>query len=80
MIVTLGGFGVAATSLAALLVSEQTRLFGWMEPNYRPEILVAIASEAAATICLGFLLLLTLKGRRFVSDGSKAPVRPSRAY
>ena len=69
LIVTLGGLAIAATSLAALLVSEQTTVFGWMEPNYRPEILVAIASEAAASLCLGLLLVLTLKDRRFVSDG-----------
>jgi hypothetical protein len=80
LILTLSGFGIAATSLAALLVSEQTILFGWMEPNYRPEILVAIASEAAAALSLGFLLILTVKDRRFASDGSKAPARPSRAY
>ena len=72
VIVTLGGFGVAATSLAALLVSEQTRLFGWMEPNYRPAILVALASEAAATICLGLLLALAVRAGRFVG-ASKAP-------
>jgi hypothetical protein len=75
--VTLSGFGIAATSLAALLVSEQTTLFGWMEPNYRPAILVGIASEAAAALCLGFLLVLTIKDRRF---GTRAPARPSRAY
>ena len=71
---------VAATSLAGLLVSEQTTLFGWMEPNYRPEVLVAIASEAAAALCLGFLLVLTLKDRRFASNGRKASVRPSPAH
>src|SRR5438876_8774117 len=27
------GFGIAATSLVALLVSEQTKLFGFMESN-----------------------------------------------
>ena len=73
VIVTLGGFGVAATSLAALLVSEQTRLFGWMEPNYRPAILVAIASEVAATLCLGLLLVLTLRAKRSVANAPIAP-------
>src|SRR6476620_8132316 len=29
------GAGIAATSLLALLVSEQTKLFGFMEQNYR---------------------------------------------
>jgi hypothetical protein len=56
---TVSGFGIAATSLAALLVSEQTPLFGFMEQNYRPAIVVAIASEAAAAACLALLLVLT---------------------
>lgn len=79
LMVTLGGLGIAASSLAGLLISEQTTLFGWMEPNYRPEILVAIASEAAAALCLGFLLVLTFKDARSVGGGRKAPARLSRA-
>jgi hypothetical protein len=57
-IAAISGLGIAATSLAALLVSEQTKLFGFMEQNYRPAILVALASEAAAAVC--FVLLLGL--------------------
>jgi hypothetical protein len=52
----------------ALLVSEQSRLFGFMESNYRPAILVAIASETAAALALGLLLLLTLRAKPAVSD------------
>jgi hypothetical protein len=62
------GFGVAATSLAALLVSEQTPLFGFMESNYRPAILVAIASEAAAAVCCALLLVLSLRARQPMSN------------
>jgi len=65
---TAAGFGVAATSLAALLVSEQTPLFGFMESNYRPAILVAIASEAAAALCCVLLLVLSHRARRPVSN------------
>ena len=54
------GFGIAATSLAGLLVSEQTKLFGFMEQNYRPEIVVAIASEVAAMLILVVLTWLTV--------------------
>ncbi len=54
----LSGFGIAATSLVALLVSEHTALFGFMEVNYRPAIIVAIASETAAALSLALLLLL----------------------
>jgi hypothetical protein len=51
----LSGFGIAATSLVALLVSEQTKLFGFMESNYRPAIIVALASEAAAAVVLALV-------------------------
>jgi hypothetical protein len=66
-IAALSGLGIAATSLAALLVSEQTALFGFMEVNYRATILVALATEGAAAVCLGLLLVLTLRARRSAS-------------
>ena len=69
----LSGFGIAATSLVALLVSEQTKLFGFMESNYRPAIIVAIASEAAAAIVLALLLAST-----FVTDAGAASGRRER--
>jgi hypothetical protein len=62
-IAAVSGLGIAATSLAALLVSEQTTLFGFMESNYRPAILVAIASEAAAAVCCALFALSLGAGR-----------------
>jgi hypothetical protein len=70
----LSGAGIAGTSLIALLVSEQTKLFGFMETNYRTAIIVAIVSEAAATLTLGLLLVLTLRGRRSVGERSRPSV------
>ena len=67
-IAAVSGFVIAATSLAALLVSEQTPLFGFMESNYRPAILVAIASEAAAALCCVLLLVLSQRARRPASN------------
>jgi hypothetical protein len=64
---TVSGVGIAATSLVALLVSEQTPLFGFMEQNYRPAIIVALASETAAAAFLALLLVLTVRGKRAVS-------------
>ena len=64
------GAGIAATSLLALLVSEQTKLFGFMEQNYRPEILVAIASEAAAMLVLAILTILA-------ASAARSAVRPA---
>lgn len=58
------GFGIAATSLIALLVSEQTPLFGFMELNYRPAILVALSSEAAAAAAAAALFVMTLIASR----------------
>ena len=78
---TLSGVGIAATSLVALLVSEQTRLFGFMEVNYRPAIIVALASEAAAALSLALLLLLTVRTKRSASAARRPSVidhaRPS---
>jgi hypothetical protein len=78
----LSGFGVAFTSLIALLVSEQTKLFGFMESNYRPAIIVAIASEAAAAFFLALLFILSRLARRptlrSVASGADHP-QPSTA-
>lgn len=60
----LSGFGIAATSLIALLVSEHTKLFGFMESNYRPAIIVAIASEASAALCLALLFAVSHTTKR----------------
>jgi hypothetical protein len=70
-----GGLTLGATSLLALLISEQTPLFGFMELNYRPAILVAIASEAAAAAACALLLLLDLRGLRR-SDGLPTAAEP----
>jgi hypothetical protein len=57
-LVALAGIGVAAGALAALFISEQRSLFGFMEHGYRLEIVIAIASEAAAIVSLGVFLVL----------------------
>jgi hypothetical protein len=52
-----GGIGVAAGSLAALLVSEDGGLFGFTETGYRPAIVLSIALEVATVVLLGAHLL-----------------------
>jgi hypothetical protein len=47
----IGGIGVAAGSLAGLLVSENGGLFGFMEQGYREAIVISIVLEVA-TMCL----------------------------
>jgi hypothetical protein len=80
----LSGFGIAVTSLAALLYSEQAPLFGFMESNYRPAIIVALASEAAATVFMALMLALLRRERRGTggssdhrTDFSRAQPRPT---
>jgi hypothetical protein len=75
----LSGFGIAATSLVALLVSEHTSLFGFMESNYRPAIIVAIASEAGAAVVLALLFVISRgneasrgRSRALLPDGPAA--------
>lgn len=50
------GIGVAMSSLAALLVSEHTPLFGFMEYGYRQAIVISIVLEMVATVLLGVYL------------------------
>jgi hypothetical protein len=53
-LLTLAGIGVAATSFAFLAISEQTPLFGFMEPGYDPPaILASRVAEAVAVLSLG---------------------------
>ena len=48
----LAGISVAAGSLAGLIVSERTSLFGFRESGYRGAIVLAIALDAAAILLL----------------------------
>jgi hypothetical protein len=51
---SLGGIGLAATSLVFLYVSERTPLFGFQEPGFdRPAIAFARVTEVAAVVLLG---------------------------
>jgi hypothetical protein len=58
----IAGIGVAAGSLAGLLVSESAGLFGFMEAGYRPAIDLSIALEVATVLLLG-LHLSTVRHR-----------------
>jgi hypothetical protein len=63
-LLALSGVGVAAGSLAALLVSEGSGLFGFREVGYRPAIVLSIAFEVAAIALLGAYLGMTGAGQR----------------
>jgi hypothetical protein len=53
----LAGIGLAASGLVALLISEHTPLFGFMEHGYRFVIVFTIASEAVAIAMLTLFLV-----------------------
>jgi hypothetical protein len=63
-LVAAAGVAVALGSLAALLISEQTPLFGFMENGYRQAIVIAIALEGAAAALLSVYLVRTLRPPR----------------
>jgi hypothetical protein len=56
--------GVALASLAALLISEQTPIFVFMESGYRQAIVISIVLELAVVLLLGAFLLGLLRERR----------------
>jgi hypothetical protein len=62
--IAVAGIGIAATSLAALFVSESTPLFGFMESGYRLVVVLAIVAETASILLLGALLLAIRSAHR----------------
>jgi hypothetical protein len=57
-VLSLAGIGVAAGSLAGLLLSESAGLFGFMETGYRTAIVVSIGLEATTIALLSVHLAL----------------------
>ena len=70
----LAGIGVAAGSLAGLLLSERTGLFGFMEAGYRPAILLSIGLEATTIALIAVHLALRRPLGPRAEAGSRASV------
>ena len=51
-LLALGGIGLTATSFVFLFISEHQPLFGFQEHGYRAAIMIALATEAIATVTL----------------------------
>jgi hypothetical protein len=66
----LAGIGVAAGALAALLISERTPLFGFMEHGYRFVIVLTIASD---TVAIAMLTLFLIRARTTARGQGAAP-------
>jgi hypothetical protein len=59
-LLALAGVGIAATSFVFLAISERTPLFGFQEPGYDPDaILASRISEVAAVVLLGAFVAAT---------------------
>ena len=69
------GIAVAAASIAGLLLSESTGLFGFMEVGYRPAILLSIALEAATIALLSIHLALRRHPHRPRAERNRAGTR-----
>jgi hypothetical protein len=70
----LAGIGVATGGLAALLISEHTPLFGFMEQGYRFVIVLTIASDAVA-IAMLMLMLFLIRTRTGPRSPTASPSR-----
>jgi len=68
-LLALGGIGLAAGSLAGLLVSERTTLFGFAETGYRPAVVLAIALDVLTVASLATYLAVT-RGARLRVPGA----------
>lgn len=54
------GVALAAGTLAGLLISEQTPLFGFMEVGYRPVVVLSIVAEGLAIVALSLYAALQI--------------------
>src|SRR4051794_40759075 len=63
-LLAVSGIGIAAGTLAGLLISENGGLFGFMEVGYRGAIVVSIVFDAATVVLLTAFLALTVHSSR----------------
>jgi predicted lipoprotein with Yx(FWY)xxD motif len=64
LILAAAGIAIAAGSIAALLISENAGLFGFMERGYRGAIVLALSLEGAAVLLLAAFIFLVAGGGR----------------
>ena len=64
VLAALGAIGIALGSLVALLVSEYTPLFGFMESGYRLAIVLTLIFDSLTTVILA--VFVAIVGRRLV--------------
>ena len=62
-LLALSGVGIAVGSVAGLLISETTGLFGFMEDGYRSAIVLSLLFEGATIVLLGTYLAYSKETR-----------------
>jgi len=77
VLAALGAIGIAVGSLASLLVSEYTPLFGFMESGYRLAIVLAIVFDVLTTVFLAVFVLMVVRTRRHRGASNARPPRSS---
>ena len=60
---SLGAIGIAVGSLASLLISESTPLFGFMESGYRLAVVLTLVFDGLTTLFLGTFVLLLARSK-----------------
>jgi hypothetical protein len=66
------GLGIALGALTALLISEQTPIFGFMENGYRQAVVISIVLEVATAALLGAFLVELAREARRSGHGTRA--------
>jgi hypothetical protein len=75
-LLAVAGIGQAATAFVFLFISERTPLFGFREPGYDPEaILASRVAEVATVMLLGAFLAAQLTARRRAPGARGRPLR-----
>jgi hypothetical protein len=64
VLLALAGAAMAAVSIAFLLISEGTTLFGFHESGYRPAIVLVLVFEGIAVLFLGGFAAARLRSER----------------
>ena len=74
-LLAVAGIGIAAGSLAGLVISENGGLFGFAEQGYREAIVLSIVLEAAAIALLGAYFVLATPAPTTRPRGWRRPPR-----
>jgi hypothetical protein len=79
VLAALAGIGVSAGAFTALIISEYTPLFGFMESGYRLAIELSLLFEGLATLLLtAFIAIEALSHRRAVRANDDPRLGPAR--